>query len=256
MSKKKDKHVDKLYRDEKTCFFTIAYGDERNKQYATKMLNSLRKFHPNIKHFMFTDKDIDPIADPEKKFRLYAYFGMELSKTYDTVIQIDNDSIVTGSLDHILGDMSYDLGGVLNNNLIDLPLSIYDVPPVVYINAGFLVARGQRFWNWWNKLNHSPAFNVNRFREQDMLNIIFHYGDLRTKIFDFSDKWHGLVHKGQWSKMVMRDGKLILPKTEGVCEEDKEIKIIHWAGGNAVIKLNYRVFFKPEVVKYLDELVA
>jgi len=122
------------------------------------------------------------------------------------------------------------------------------------MNAGFIAIRGERPWEWWNKLNHSYWFTKYRFREQDMLNIMVHYGDMKCKIFDYSKNWHGLVHKGQWDKFVLRDDEIILPKTKDVCGEDKVIKIIHWAGGN-VPKMNYHVYFKKPVAERLDYLV-
>jgi hypothetical protein len=247
-------NADIRFRKEKmkTCFFTIA--DNNNLKYANMAINSLKKFHPDIPHFLFGQEGIDKILDPHKFYRMYAQFGERLSKDYDLVCNLDADSIVTGSLDHIINDESFELGGVLNNNKIDPPISLFDIPSPLYINAGFVAVRSPRVWNWWNKLNFSSNFDKHQYREQDMLNIIFHYGDFRTKIFDFSEKWHGLIHKGQWNKFVLKDGQLILPKTEGICDEDKEIKIIHWAGGN-VPKMNYHVYFTPEVVSYLDSLV-
>jgi len=236
---------------EKVCFFTIA--DKNNERYAEMMLNSLRKFHPDVPHHLIGQEELDKNPDPQKFYRMYALVGKQLSKKYDLVINLDADSVVTGSLDHIINDDSYEVGAVLNNNLVDPQLTIFDVEARHYVNAGFIAARSKRFWAWWQKLNLSPYWEKHRYREQDMLNIIFHYGDLKTKIFDFSSKWHGLVHKGQWDKFVLRGDKIFLPKTERVCGEDKEIKIIHWAGGN-VPKMNFHVHFKPKIVERLEWL--
>jgi hypothetical protein len=234
-------------KKKKVCFFTIVSDDEANQRYLKMVANSLKKYHPDIPHII---KPFDNLHN----FRIYALHGKELAKEYELVINIDNDSIVTGSLDHIINDDSYDLGGVLNNNLIDPRLQMWDTPNEFYINAGFIAVRGQRIWNWWDKLNHSIHWEKYKFREQDMLNIIFHYGDLRTKIFDHSDNWHGLIHKGQWKHFVMRGDEMILPKTEGVCDKDKTIKVIHWAGGQ-VPKMNYWVHFPKPVAERIDWLV-
>lgn len=254
MSKKKKARATHI-KKKPVCFFTVAYGEEHLK-YAKKLHNSLQKFHKDIPHILVGDKDVEAIlkTDPNNKYRLYAMFGQEIAKTFELVINIDNDSIVTGDLGHILNDTTYDVGGVLNNNLIDPPLRVFDIEPEFYLNAGLVAIRGERPWQWWNRLNHQKWFTKHKFREQDTLNIMFHYGDLRTKVFDFSDKWHGLIHKGQWGKFVLKDGKLILPKTKGVCIKDQEIKVIHWAGGN-VKKLNVHPFFTPKVADYLTKLM-
>lgn len=235
------------------CFFTIA--DDRNKPYADKMLNSLRKFHPDISHVLIGQKELDKLQDPQKFYRSYALFGERLSKEYELVINIDADSIVCGDLSHIIEDKSYEIGGVLNNNLVDPKISIFNIPYPFYVNAGFVAARSQRFWSWWAKLNYTPYFDQFQFREQDMLNIIFHYGDFKTKIFDVSDKFHGLISKGQWHKFQLRDEKIILPAEEGICDEDKEIKIIHFAGGN-VPKMNVYAHFKEPVANKLVYLMS
>lgn len=228
------------------CFFTIASEGE-NMRYAKMMANSLKKFHPDIPLIIRPFESIH-------NYRVYAMNGMELAKEYELVINIDNDSIVTGNLDHIINDKSYDIGGVLNNNLIDPRLQTWDTPSEFYINAGFVAIRGERPWQWWNKLNFSSHWDKYQFREQEMLNIMFHYGDLKTKIFDFSDNWHGLIHKGQWAKFVMRGNDIVLPKTEGM-DNDKTIKIIHWAGGQ-VPKMNYWVCFPKPVAERLHYLVS
>lgn len=235
-------------------FYTIA--DDKNKEYADKMVNSLRKFHPDIPHVLFGQEELDKWADPSKFYRFYAIFGEQLSKEYELVINIDADSIVCGDLSHIIDDKSYEIGGVLNNNEIDPKITLFNIPYAFYLNAGFLAVRSERFWPWWAKMNYTAYFDQFQYREQDMLNIIFHYGDFKTKIFDFSDKWHGLIHKGYWNKFELRGDKIFLSAEEGVCDEDKEIKAIHWAGGNVPNKMNIHAYFKPAVVERLVYLMG
>jgi hypothetical protein len=240
------------------CVFTLAYGKPENLIWAGGMINSFKKFHPNIPVFLFTDKDVKKYEkDPRRFVRMYAAFGKELSKEYETVVQIDNDSIVCGTLNHIFDDKTAKLACPLNNNLIDPKLMIHDIAPQVYVNAGFVMARGERFWEWWDELNHRMYFDHYQYGEQDTLNMIFHYGYMKAKILDYDYKpyWHGLVHKGQWHKFILRGKDIVLPKEEGVCDEDKIIKLIHYAGGQTV-KMNFHTFFKPEVVKHLEELIS
>lgn len=240
----------------KTCFFTIASEGE-NMRYAKMMANSLKKFHPDIPLII---RPFEAIHN----FRVYAMNGQQLAKEYDLVINIDNDSIVTGSLDHIINDESYDVAGVLNNNLIDPRLQMWDTPSQLYINAGFVAVRGKRPWDWWANLNTSLHWDKYQFREQDMLNIMFHYGDMKVKSLDFSPMWHGLISKGRWDKLTLQGEKIVMPKEVvseyvkagfPVVEEDKEIKVIHWAGGQTP-KMNYFVTFPKEVADRLHYLVG
>jgi hypothetical protein len=237
--------------------FTIAYGDPVNLMYAGMMANSLRYFHPEIPLIVYTDDDVNEIKEERKTFRMYAKFGARMAKSYETVIQIDNDSIITGTLNHFLKDNTASLFGVLNNNDIDPKLTIHDIPPQVYLNAGFIMVRGERFWNWWDELNHRMYFDNYRFGEQDTYNMIFHYGDIKGKVldYDFSPCLHGLIHKGKWDKFEMRGKDLVLPKEFAGSKEDKIIKIIHWAGGQ-IPKMNFHTYFKPDVVTRLKELTS
>ena len=238
------------------CFFTIASKHKHIQEQLAMMTNSLKKFHPDIPLIVMGDKERNPVmeAHPDNHNRLYAIFGQKLAQEYELVIVIDSDSIVTGDLNHIINDKTYDVGCVLNNNLIDPKLTVWDVDPNFYVNCGFIAIRGERPWRWWNKLNHGIGFTKYRFREQDMLNIMVHYGDLTCKIFDFSRNWHGLVSKGQWDKLIVKGEEIVLPKTEGVCADEKIIKVIHWAGG-PVPKMNYHVSFKKPVVERIEYLV-
>lgn len=239
----------------KVCFFTVLSDTGKNKEYAQMMISSLKKFHPDVPHIIRPFEEIH-------NYRIYALHGKELAKEYETVISIDGDCIVTGSLDHIInGD--YEVGSVLNNNLIDPALKMWDTPHQFYVNCGLVAIKGTRPWEWWHSLNQSVHWQSYRFREQDMLNIMFHYGDLKSKIFDHSNTWNGLISKGRWDKIVLKDNKLIMPKEVvkeyidagyNFSEEDKEIRLIHWAGGQ-VPKMNYFVHFKKEVAEYIDSLV-
>src|SRR3990167_499746 len=144
-----------MSKKKKVCFFTLASEGE-NMRYAQMCANSLKKFHPDIPHFIRKFENL-------YNFRIYAMHGRELAKEYDLVINLDNDSIVTGSLDHIINDESYDLGCVLNNNLIDPILTMWDTPGQFYVNAGFVAIRGERPWEWWHQLNNSPHWDKYRF---------------------------------------------------------------------------------------------
>ena len=110
-----------------------------------------------------------------------------------------------------------------------------------------------------------------QYREQDLLNFMVFYmsepfgGQWKVRHLDDDNKWHGLVWKGYEPMVELRKyspkvGKeiqhLILPQSnENWPDEDKEVVVWHVAGGNMLNKMNYRLRFKPEVVKYLDKLV-
>lgn len=243
----------------KYCFFTVA--DEDNIGYAKKMENSLKKFHPDAPLII---RDLAEVRDLSKFYRATPMIARELINEYDLVIKIDADSVVTGSLEHIINDESYDVGCVLNWNRKDPAYTVYDVPPMYYMNCGFVAMRSKEFIDHWWKLCHTPFFDNKRFREQDTLNMIYYFGNYKTKCFDqLSNQWHGLVSKSEWLGISKKGDELVVtPPREnssgdkGFWYDDKEkvVKVIHFGGGNVPNKMNFDIHFQPEVANYLKEL--
>lgn len=242
--------------------FTIA--DKNNIHHAEKMINSLHKFHPELEVRVYKEEDI---GDPINYYRSTPMFARLLIKKYDTVIKLDADQIITGNLDHVLNS-KYDVGVVMNYNRVDPPkygpVGVFDIVPQEYMNCGFVVLKSERFLlKWWQLCNSAHFMNL-PYKEQDLLNILIHYGDYKVECFDYPNgiknyhAWHGLISKGEYHRMEMRDGKLILPgAADGYPECDKEIKVLHAAGGGNEKRIgdSYRLFFNEECIKYIDGLV-
>lgn len=240
------------------CFFTVA-GDPVNLHYAAMMEASLKHFHPDIPLVLFGDKEVKQTNDGGIFYRATPVFGRILLDKYELVIKIDADSIVTGKLDHIFEDQTYDMGNVSNFNRVDqamynFPLTTWDIPLDRYMNCGFVAMRSKELVEHWLKLCYSDSFKNYRFKEQDLMNIIYHYGNYNVKCFDDSNKWHGLISKGEWLNLKMRDGEIVLPPVNGYPNEMKTIKVIHMAGGNVPDKMNIHKFFTGDVEKKLLEL--
>jgi hypothetical protein len=242
----------------KTCFYTIY--DKNNESLAVKFRNSLKKFHPDIPLIEFTDKEVNEtgIPRPQIFYMSAPYFAKKLmDEGYEHVIKMDCDQLVTGKLDHILQNESYDVGTVLNFNQRDYKqfgqIQVWDIGKEQYINNGFVSLRNKEFVEHWLSLCLRPNINHYQFREQDILNIICYYGNYKVTCFDLSNKWHGLVSKDYWLQATIKDGKLIVPASETL-KEEKEIVCLHWAGVFEE-KLNYRTQFNEDVIAYLDTLV-
>ena len=244
----------------KIICFTIA--DKANMPYAKMMANSLAKFHPGLELIIYTEKDV---GDSINYYKATPLFAKELIGKYDLVIKIDADSIITGNLNYII-EQEYDVGVVANYNRVDHEkygvVKVWDINPNEYFNAGFVAMKSKRFVDHWWELCNSAHFQNLQYKEQDLLNILVHYGDYTIKSFDRPDtvynyhSWHGLLSKGEWNKIVMKGDKLILPENDQYPEEDKEIKVIHFGGGKDAVKMNYKIFFKEDVIKRLDYLVG
>lgn len=248
--------------------FTIA--DEKNMPITRRMINSLRKFHSE-KELPLVIVGGDDLSQRLEKDRSFFYrstpvIARELIKEYEYVLKLDGDQLILGSLDFILSRRDFDVGTVSNYNRIDPPkyglVTCAGIPPEMYYNAGLVAMRSEEFISHWHNLCFSPFFNNLQYREQDLLNIMCHFGTWKVRHFDQYDPvydytaWHGLAAKGEGLKMKLVDGKVMLPKAEdGYPNRDVEIKVYHFAGGGNESK-NYRLCFDEELIKHIDWLVS
>jgi len=117
--------------------------------------------------------------------------------------------------------------------------------------------KSERFVNHWWGLCNSYHFENYQYREQDLMNIMMAYGDYKVGLLDAGKEWFGLISKGYWPLCELKGEDIVLPKNkEWPTNEDRILKIIHWAGGNDPNKMKFRLHFKPKVVKRLEWLVS
>jgi lipopolysaccharide biosynthesis glycosyltransferase len=240
----------------KTVFFTVA--DANNLEYAKALEKSFKHFHPDIKFIIYGDKEIDEtnIPRPEVFYLATPYFARTLIKEYDQVVKIDADSIVTAPLEILDNPETFDVGVVFNwtRDGISDNVKVWDIPAQAYFNNGFVVFRSAELIEHIWKLCTQSNFQNYPYREQDMLNIVCHYGNYKIKVIDRGDSWYGLQSKSEWVKAIMRDGHIVIPKGKDLFPiQDKILRCIHFAGGN-VKKMNYKIFFPEECSTYIDSL--
>lgn len=245
----------------KKAFFCIA--DKNNIPYYEMLKASLSKFHPDIPLILIDEDKIRKYQDMDFFYRATPIIASQLLEEYDAVCKLDADQIITGNLDHIW-EGEFDVAVVNNSNPREdkaYPIRFMDIHPLSYVNCGFVVMKSKAFVKHWLELCKSTHFPNFQYREQDLLNILVFYcseifgGPYIVKFLDSSDKWHGLVSKGFWNQIELRGKDLVLPKNDEWNKEDQTIVCIHWAGGNTPDKMKYKLHFKEEVCKRLDELV-
>jgi hypothetical protein len=244
----------------KVVFFSIA-GDDTNLGYAQMMVNSFRHFYPDIPMIIIGQKEVQATRDPHFYYRATPIIANQLLDHYELVVKIDADSLVVGNLDHILEDETYDMGNVLNWNRVDpgkypFPLTVWDIPDTEYMNCGFVAMRSKELVEHWLKLCFDDKFLHYRFREQDLMNIIYYYGNYNVKCFDHGNKWHGLISVGEWMNLKMKGDELVLPVVDNYPNEEKTIKVLHVAGGQVPDKMNLHKRFKGEVLEHLIKLAS
>ncbi len=247
----------------KVVVFTIA--DNNNLKYAKALESSFKHFHPDIPFIIYGQEELDKNPDPLKFYRATPYYARELIKEYDLVLKLDCDQLILGNLDYVF-TQEYDVGSVLNINRVDPQrygvVQGWGIIPQQYVNCGFVAMRSKEFVDHWWKLCNSEHFERMQYKEQDLLNILFYYGNYKTICFDHYDAvnnysaWHGLVAKGEGVHAVIKDSKIIVPKgRDGYPDKDVELKAYHWAGGSNELKMDYQKHFTEEVIEYIDTIL-
>jgi lipopolysaccharide biosynthesis glycosyltransferase len=242
----------------KSVAFTIA--DEKNLPFAKMMEKSFKHFHPNIPLIIYGDKEIAQTGIPTPHFFYLStpYYARQLIKEYDQVIKIDADSVITAPLECLESPETFDVGVVYNwtRDAYSNQVKVWDITPQGYFNNGFVVFRSEEFIEHIWKLCNQAYFPNYQFREQDMLNIVAYYGNYKIKLLDHGNSWYGLQSKSEWTKAIMKDGLMVIPKGKDMFPAvDKTLRIIHYAGGEAGIKGNYKIYFNDECSAYIDSLI-
>ena len=252
---------------QKIIAFTVF--DKNNEKYANILEKSFHHFHPDIPLRMFGDADVRKANDPEIFYKQKPYFADKLFREgYDAVLGLDADMIILGKLDYIFDTKGYDVGTVLNFNPVDFrtmgPIAVQGIHYATeYYNAGLVMMRSHAFVKHWLRLCQSKYFTRFQYREQDLMNIIAHFGNYQVKCFDDADDfakyyaWHGLLGSHETTKMQMVNGDVYLPASpDGFPSRDIIFKVWHPAGGQTPYdKLNYRTAFNEDVVEYINNIL-
>ena len=246
----------------KRVFFTIA--DEKNMPLFQKMEKSFHHFHPTEEIKFVGQQELDVLLkkDPQFFYRATPTIALNLfDQGYTEVIKIDADSLILGDLSHTW-EGNFDIGVVNNGNPREMkkyPVTVLNIHPLSYLNCGYVVMKSRRFVEHWMALCASDHFMHYQMREQDLLNVMVFYmntglnGPYNVKFLDTGKYANGLITRGYEPQMILKDGEVILPKNEEWNQEDKYVKVFHYAGGN-INKGNYNLIFKEEVAKFIDQI--
>lgn len=223
---------------------------EKNQKFLSGLLNSLKKFNPEIEVRVFDN------PNPEDKnfwYRSKALIATQLFKEgYEEIGLFDADQVILGDISEIF-DGDFDIASVANDPTY--PIGVWDIGlqfGTPYFNNGLVVLKSKEFAQHWNRLNHSAHFDRYQFREQDTQNILVSdYFNYKNKPLD-GEKIYGEFGKPFWPTAKLVDGKVMMD----VNGEQKQLVVVHWGGGaNDLTKGNYRLKFSPEMVKYIEEII-
>jgi hypothetical protein len=163
------------------------------------------------------------------------------------IVNLDCDSIVCDRLDEIL-EGNFEVACPVNNNFNDrFFISLCGIKDD-YVNAG-LVAGTPEFWDdWYRKCVKHKDNKFFSFGEQDILNLIFYFGDYKTKLLDGrqSKLFYGTSSRDSWGAAHVVNDKIYIGS--------RKVKVLHFAGGENTDKMNYKDYFRDDVISYLDKI--
>lgn len=232
----------------KTVFFTIVDDRVYYPGGTHIMVNSFKRFHPDIDLVVYRQDMIDKVFQ-KKKINFYQAkptFAKLLTDKYDLVVNIDCDHVITGRLTEILkGD--YDVGAPWNFN--DYENASFDnITEEMYLQAGIVASTNKKFWDKWEEMN---VFAMKYLRkENDILNLVVYneMKNLKLKIFDKDKDYYGCKSLGREPEFYIEDDKLMC--------RGEQILAYHFARGSLFPKLNYRTMPLIDEVRYWLENVS
>lgn len=230
----------------KTAFFTIVSDDYYYPGGAHILINSFKRFHPEIDLVVFRQDIIDKTFKKTgcNWFTAKPTFAKLLTPHYDLIVNIDADHVITGRLDEVLKE-DYEIGAP--SNLNDYENASFDnITAEMYVHAGLIASRNKKFWDIWEEANKNAMKYIRK--ENDILNILWYnhpqVKKMKRKVFDKKKDYYGCKSLGREGEFYMKDDKLMCRK--------EQVKAYHHAKGNALPKLQFdKMGFTPEVVKYL-----
>lgn len=228
----------------KTVFFTMISDNYYYPSGAHILINSFKKFHPDIDLIVYRQDMIDKVFKETKCnwFTAKPVFAKLLMDKYDLVVNIDSDHIITGKLTEILkGD--YDVACPWNFNDYE-NASFENITEEMYLQAGIVASTSKKFWRTWDKAN-KDAMDYPR-KENDILNLVIYnqMPGLKLKILDKKKDYYGCKSLNREAQFYIKDDKLMLRK--------EQVLAYHFARGNMFPKLDFpNMPFVDEVKKWL-----
>lgn len=232
----------------RTVFYTMISDDRYYSEGCHMLINSFKKFHPDIDLVVFRQDMIDKVFKESgcNWFTAKPVFAKLLMDKYDLVVNIDSDHLITGRLDEILkGD--YEVAAPWNFN--DYENASFDnITEEMYLQAGIVASTSKNFWNEWDEAN-KDAMDYLR-KENDILNLVVYNSSskYKLKILDKEKDYYGCKSLGREPKFYIENDKLMCM--------GEQVRAYHFARGNVFPKNDIpNMPFTDEVKSWLMKTV-
>lgn len=229
----------------RTVFFTIVSDKYYYPAGTPILINSFKKFHPDIDMVVFRQDVIDRVF-AQKDINFYKAkptFAKLLTDKYDLVVNIDADHIILDRLDKILkGDFDV----ACPSNLNDYEnTSVENVTEDMFLQGGLVASTNKKFWDVWEEKN-KDAMSY-KCKENDVMNLVIYNNPFKLKILDKDKDYYGCKSLGRESEFYIKDNK--------VWCRDEQVFAYHHAKGAVFPKLRFEYMnFQPEVVQHLYKI--
>lgn len=166
-------------------------------------------------------------------------------QSYETVIKLDADTLITGRLDEFL-DKDYDIACSLNCK--GVPGIDYEKYPD-YCNLGVTAIRSKEFAREWAKLCYDKKFmeeNQISYSEQGVMNYLAFGGKYKALVVDKEGCYYNETSRDRWKDLKIRH--------KGLFIGDRQVKALHWAGGGEISDKYSHPDFPDDVRRFLNEI--
>lgn len=230
----------------KTVFFTIVDDRFYYPVGTPAMINSFKRFHPDIDLVVFRQDMIDKVFK-EKDINFYMAkptFAKLLTPYYDLIVNVDADHIFLARCEEILkGD--YDIGCPINKNDFE-NTSVENITEDMFLQGGMVASTNPRFWDIW-EIRNRDAMKY-KCKENDIMNLVI-YNDpevnkMKLKIFDKDTNYYGCKSLGREGEFYIKDGKVMCRK--------EQVYMYHFAKGGIQKPRPEQLGFSQEVVDYMN----
>lgn len=237
-------------KNEKVVFYTFVSDSYYYPVGTGKMINSFKRFHPEIELIVFRQDLVDQVFKKEglNFYNAKPTFAKLLADAYDLVVNIDADSVVLGRLDAVLAQ-DYDIGSVMNLNDYE-NRTIENVTEEMFLNAGLVASRNKEFWDIWEDANKDAMKYV--CKENDILNLmIYNHPEvkkMKLKVFDKDEGYYGCKSLNRESEFCVEDDKVMC--------RGEQVFLYHHAKGGVLPKLQFETMGFPKNVSDLMYFVS
>ena len=231
----------------KTVFFTIVSDNYYYEAGTPVLINSFKRYHPDIDLIVFRQDMVDSIFK-EKKINFYMAkptFAKLLTPYYEKVVNIDCDHIVLGRLEEILKD-DYDIACPTNLNDYE-NMELGNITKEKYLQGGLVASTSYTFWDTWEKRNKDAM--KYRCRENDIMNLVIYEDmkDRKLKILDEKKDYYGC-------KSLNREKEFYLEGEKVMCRKE-QVLLYHVAKGGVLPKFNWdKLGFPKDVTLWMQGL--